>query len=169
MRIHWNRFSLALFGTLFKLLQWQGHLELQLSGHVTVSHFTLSGEQPLLLVCVSNNAMSGRWQARNSWYVLSLLCVRAQLYPTLCDPMDCSPPGSSIHRDSPGKNTEVGCHFLLQGIFPTQGLYLYLLHWQADSLPLSHLGSLQVSKSVAVINWDMNVGWLLIPSWMTGS
>ena len=30
----------------------------------------------------------------------------------------------------------VGCHFLLQGIFPTQGLNLYLLHWQADSLPL---------------------------------
>ena len=38
----------------------------------------------------------------------------------------------------------VGCHSLLQGIFPTQGLTprpLHLLHWQADSLPLSHLGS----------------------------
>ena len=41
--------------------------------------------------------------------------------PTLCDPMDCSPPGSSVHGDSPGKNTGVGCHALLQGIFPTQG------------------------------------------------
>ena len=40
---------------------------------------------------------------------------------TLCDPTDCSPPGSSVHGDSPGKNTGVGCHFLLQGIFPTQG------------------------------------------------
>ena len=40
--------------------------------------------------------------------------------------------------DSPGKNTGVGCHFLLQGIFPTQGLNSYLLHWQVDSLPLSH-------------------------------
>ena len=42
----------------------------------------------------------------------------------------------------PGNNTGVGCHFLLQGIFPTQGLnpcLLHLLHWQADSLPLSHL------------------------------
>ena len=40
---------------------------------------------------------------------------------------------------SPGKNTEVGCHALLQGIFPSQGLNLRLLpllHWQADSLPL---------------------------------
>ena len=35
----------------------------------------------------------------------------------------------------------VGCHFLLQGIFPTQGLNPHLLHWQVDSLPLSHQGS----------------------------
>ena len=34
------------------------------------------------------------------------------LYLTLCDPMDCSPPGSSVHGDSPGKNTGVGCHDL---------------------------------------------------------
>ena len=44
-----------------------------------------------------------------------------QSCPTLCDPIDGSPPGSSVHGDSPGKNTGVGCHFLLQGIFPTQG------------------------------------------------
>ena len=46
---------------------------------------------------------------------------------------------------SPGKNTGVGCHTLIQGIFLTQGLspcLLHLLHWQADSLPLSHLGNL---------------------------
>ena len=46
--------------------------------------------------------------------------------------------------DFPGKNTGVGCHFLLQGIFPTQESkpsLLCLLHWQADSLPLSHLRS----------------------------
>ena len=35
--------------------------------------------------------------------------------------------------DFPGKNTEVGCHVLLQGIFPTQGSNPHLLHWQADS------------------------------------
>ena len=40
--------------------------------------------------------------------------------------------------DFPGKNTGVGCHCLLQGIFLTQGLNLCLLHWQADSLPMSH-------------------------------
>ena len=45
----------------------------------------------------------------------------------------------------PGKNIGVGCHFLLQGIFPTQGLspcLLCLLHWQAGSLLLNHLGSM---------------------------
>ena len=38
----------------------------------------------------------------------------------VCHPMDCSPPGSSVHGDSPGKNTGVGCHFLFQGVFLTQ-------------------------------------------------
>ena len=44
----------------------------------------------------------------------------------------------------PGKNTGVGCHFFLQGIFPTQGSnpgLFCLLHWQANSLPLCHLGN----------------------------
>ena len=58
----------------------------------------------------------------------------AQSCLTLCDPMDC--PWSS-----PGQNTGVGCHFLLQGIFLTQGLNLHLLCWQANSLPLCHLGN----------------------------
>ena len=39
---------------------------------------------------------------------------------TLCDPMDCSLPVSSVHGDYPGKNIGVGCHALLQVIFPTQ-------------------------------------------------
>ena len=43
--------------------------------------------------------------------------------------------------DFPGKNTGVSCHFLLQGVFLTQGLNLGLLPWQVDSLPLRHLGS----------------------------
>ena len=51
-----------------------------------------------------------------------VLCLVTESCPILRDPMDCSPPSSSIHRDSPGKNTGVGCHALLQGIFPIQGL-----------------------------------------------
>ena len=56
-----------------------------------------------------------------AWYVpppshlqLLCLCLVTQSCLTLCDPRDCSPPGSSVHGDSPGKNTRVGCHFLLQ-------------------------------------------------------
>ena len=41
------------------------------------------------------------------------ICLVIQLCPILCDPKDCSPPGSSVHGDSPGKNTWVGCHALL--------------------------------------------------------
>ena len=50
----------------------------------------------------------------------------------------------SVALNFPGKKTGVGWHFLSQGFLPTQGSnphLLYLLHWQADSLPLSHLGS----------------------------
>ena len=43
--------------------------------------------------------------------------------------------------DFPGKNTGVDCHFLLQGIFQTRGLNPHILHWQANTLPLSHQGS----------------------------
>ena len=50
-----------------------------------------------------------------------------ELCPTLCDPMDCSPLGSSVHGDSPGKDTGVGSHALLQGIFLSQGSNLCLL------------------------------------------
>ena len=58
-----------------------------------------------------------------------LECVKsevAQLRPTLCDLMDYSPPGTSVHGDSPGKNSGVDCQALLQGILPTQGLTVVL-------------------------------------------
>ena len=58
----------------------------------------------------------------------------AQSWPTLCDPMDCSLPGSPVHGNSLGKNTGVGCHALLQGIFPTQGLNPGLQHCTHSSV-----------------------------------
>ena len=73
----------------------------------------------------------------------------------LSDSMDCSLPGSSVHEDSPGKNTEVGCHELLQGIFPTQGSnprLLCLLNWQAGSLPLVTPGKPISSMCCAVLS-----------------
>ena len=91
-------------------------------------------------------------------------CSVAQSCLTLCDSMDytCQVPLSLEFS----KNTGVGCHFLLQGIFPTQGLNLHLfrlLHWQADPLPLSHLGRPYFNISVLNIhrkdwcwNWNSN-------------
>ena len=75
----------------------------------------------------------------------SLVYVRTQLLqscPTLCDPrtIACQAP---LFMDSSGKNTGLGCHTLLQGIFLTQESntnLLLLLHWQAGSLPLGLLG-----------------------------
>ena len=75
-----------------------------------------------------------------------LLCIHTkslQLCLTLCDPMDCSLPGSSVHGILQARITGVGCHALLQEIVPTQGLnprLLCLLHWWVDSLPLAPPG-----------------------------
>ena len=65
----------------------------------------------------------------------------AQSCPVLCDPMNCSPPGSSVHGILPGKNTRVNSHSLLQGIFPTQELNPSLLHCRQILYHLRHQGS----------------------------
>ena len=73
--------------------------------------------------------------------------------------MDHSPPGSSVHGNSPGKNAEMGCHALLQGIFPdpgikhvsltspalTGGFFTTSATWEAcvSSLPTENLEALQ--------------------------
>ena len=62
-----------------------------------------------------------RWLKCNKQESMSMCCHVAQLCPTLWNSMDCSPPGSSVHSDFPGKNTAVCSHALLLGIFPSQG------------------------------------------------
>ena len=62
---------------------------------------------------------------------------------TLCNPMDCSPPGFSVHGDFPSKNTGVGSLSLLQGIFLTQGSNPGLPHCRRILYQLSHQGSLK--------------------------
>ena len=71
-------------------------------------------------------------------------CSVAQSCLSLCDPIDCSLSGSSVHEIFQAKILEWVAISFSRGIFPTQGLslcLLHLLHWQADSLPLSHLGN----------------------------
>ena len=53
-------------------------------------------------------------------YLFIIMCLVAQLCPSLWDPVDFSLPASSVHEDFQSKNTGVGCHALLQEIFPTQ-------------------------------------------------
>ena len=70
---------------------------------------------------------------------------------TLWDPLDCSPLGTTLDClwDSPGKNTGVGCHALLQGIFPTQRSNLCLLICRQILYHWCHLGSpLQLIKLI---------------------
>ena len=71
----------------------------------------------------------------------AVLCLVTQSCPTVWDPMDCSPPDSSVHGDSPGKNTGVGCHAILQGIFLTQRSNPGVLHCRPILYHLSHQGS----------------------------
>ena len=66
-----------------------------------------------------------------------------QLYPTLCDPVGCRQPGSSVHGILQARTLEWVCHALLQGIFLTQGLnscLQHLQHWEVGSLPLAPPG-----------------------------
>ena len=67
----------------------------------------------------------------------------SQLYLTLCNPMDYSPPGSSVHGVLQARILEWGCHALPQGVFPIQGSNLDLLPCRWILYPLSHLGSPQ--------------------------
>ena len=82
----------------------------------------------------------------------AVLCLVAQSCPTLCNPMDSSPPGSSIHGDSPAKNIGVGCHAVLQGIFPIQGSNLGLPHCGWVLYLLNHLGSPRILEWVAYLS-----------------
>ena len=66
------------------------------------------------------------------------VCLVAQLCLTLCDPINCSLSGSSVHGDSPGKNTSVDCYALLQGIFSTLASNPGLPHCSQILYPLSH-------------------------------
>ena len=67
----------------------------------------------------ANGTGSTRFLAKFAWSAAAVLS-------TLWEPMDHSPPGSSVHGNFPSENTGVGCHAGLQGIFSTQGLNMCL-------------------------------------------
>ena len=107
------------------------------------------------------NILANTYKKRMPWREIT------QSSLTLCDPMDCSLPGSSIHGNF--QSTEVGCHFLLKGIFPTQGSNPGLPHCRQTLYCLSHQGSLMIQ----VKNWIKNNGkgvWegRVVGRWMGG-
>ena len=61
--------------------------------------------------------------------------------------MGCRPPGSSVHGDSPGQDTGMGCHALLQGIFPTQGSNPGLPHCRRILYLLSYQRPVKMAKN----------------------
>ena len=96
------------------------------------------------------------FEYRNHFIVLV-----AQSYPTLCNPLDCSPPGPSIHEVSQVRIlawVAISREDHIPGIFLTQGSNLCLLHWQANSLPLSHQGS-PILPLRLVYSWFLKICW----------
>ena len=111
------------------------------SSFFTFSRTSTVHSTPLtpLKLFLSITFSNASWAQPHGFNYYNMCGQSLQSCPALCDPMDCSPSGSSVHGDSPGKKTGAGCHFFLQGTFPTQGWnqpLLRLLHWQACSLPL---------------------------------
>ena len=91
------------------------------------------------------------------------LCLVAQSCSTICDPMDCSPFGSSVHGDSPSKHTRVGCHALLQSIFPTQGSNPGFPHCRQILYQLSHKWSPRILEWALCLFSSLS---LLQPVWL---
>ena len=98
-------------------------------------------------------------QALHSIGMFLSLCVSVtQSCPTLCNPMDCSPPGSSV-QNSPGRNTGEGSLSLFQQIFLTQRSNPGLLHCRQILCHMSHQGSLLQSRTVL---WIFHVVAIMI-------
>ena len=91
--------------------------------------------------CMSCYLRAELWNVGEFYKRVVCLFLVAQLCLTLCDPMDCILPSISVHGASSGKNTGVAGHAFLQGIFPTQGFNLSLLHCRWILYHLSHQGS----------------------------
>ena len=112
------------------------------------------------------------------YVLINGMCLVIQSCLTRCDLSDCSPPASSVHGDSPGKNAGLGIHALFQGIFPTRGSNPGLPHCRRIFYHLNHQGSLRILEWVAYpfcrgTSWPRNwtgVSWIaggFFTSWAT--
>ena len=115
---------------------------------VQPSH-TIKGRGPSFIYRMKRKSSEHK-NIRNKLCVCVCVCVClcvclcmlvTQLCPTLCNPVDCSFPGFSVHEKSTGRNTGVDCCALLQGIFPTQRSNPCLLHSRQILYCLSNQGN----------------------------
>ena len=91
------------------------------------------------------------------------VCLISHSCLTQCNPMDCSLRGSSVHGNSPGKNTGVGCHALLQGFFLTKGLNPGLLHCKRILPSVTRKAQLKCAE-IEGLTWkdcDINNLWFV--------
>ena len=126
---------------------------MQKEQHLFCSH---SLTQNMLCKWLSSFQMSvlTQLQSRNEWFAFSIttffycfsfttlcMCVLSPSVGFISETLRTVAFQAPLSMKFSRKKTRVGCHFLLQWIFLTQGSKSHLLHWQADSLPLSHLRS----------------------------
>ena len=92
-------------------------------------------------------------------HMCAVLCLDTQSCPTPCHSMTLAPPGSSVHGDSPGKNTGVSCHALLYCIFPTQESNPCLPHWHGLFAIWASIYEI-VDISHSKLDWSL---WFILP------
>ena len=133
---------------------------------IRILHFWTSKQ--MCFPCSTILSSNGSW----CWPLsLTHVCSDIQLCPTVCNPMNYSPPGSSVHgMKIPGKNTGMGCHAILQGNLSDAGIETMSPAspaLQAESLPLSHQGSpltLTCSDEILVYLIPSRY-WYLVKDW----
>ena len=94
------------------------------------------------------------------------MCLITQLCPTLCNPTDCSLPGSSVHGDSPGKNTGMGCRTLIDFIrffiYPSIDLHSFYNRSVLSSIYMQKFSWLQIIKTGVPVSLETLLNFLVI-------
>ena len=104
-----------------------------LAGGFFTTSATWEAQFPLQREAQQSITFFPEWKTIPQLKALVLCCAQLLSRVQLCNPMDCYPPGSCVHGDSPGKNTGVGCH--PPGDLPNRGMESKSPTLQVDSLP----------------------------------
>ena len=94
----------------------------------------------------------------------AVLCFVAQSCTTPCNPMDCSPPGSSVHGDSPGKNMGMSCHSLLRENYPALnmcGSKSFNLGFNSTWTKNFQMKNLNLEKAEEPRDQTANICWII--------